>query len=519
VPEPEVPVVPWWRSTATIVRLGPVVVGATVVAGIIARFVADSPLWLDEALTVNIASEPFGDIAERLRHDGHPPLFYWMLHLWMEVVGDGDTAVRALSGVFAVATLPVGWVIGRRLGGRAGAASVVALLAASPFLIRYGSEARQYSLVSLLSLVGWLVLDRARERPSLARLAPVTLVSGLLLLTHYWAAFLLGAAGLLLLVGAFRGGDPDQRRADLRAAVALALGGVLFAPWVPNMLYQLENTGTPWADPGRPTAALAAAVSTLGSGAPEGFLLVIVVGSLLMIGVLGVRRSGALVLEGPHTPATARLAAALAIGVVVAGVASFVGGSAFEARYFAVYTPLALVVAGLGLALTPPATRVALIALVAVLGGLAYLDDVVPRDRTQAGEIVSIVLAEAGPDDVLLVCPDQLGPSHERLLDGAVPVLPYPDLELDPRFIEWVDYLDRFAAADPAAVVDELVAQRPPGSTIWLAWESHYRIVGDDCAEVANQLGRATASGEVLVNSDPAAYFEHASLHRYRVPG
>jgi hypothetical protein len=490
-----------------------------VVAGIVARFVADSPLWLDEALTVNIASEPFGDIAERLRHDGHPPLYYWLLHLWMEVVGDGDAAVRALSGVFAVAALPVGWVIGRRLRGRAGAASVVVLLAASPFLIRYGSEARQYSLVSLLALVGWLVLDRARERPSMARLAQVTVVSGLLLLTHYWAAFLLGAAGLLLLLGAFRGADPEQRRADLRVALALALGGVLFAPWVPNMLYQLENTGTPWADPGRPTAALAAAVSTLGSGAPEGFLLVIVVGGLLMIGVLGVRRAGALVLEGPHTPATARLAAALAIGVVVAGVASFVGGSAFEARYFAVYTPLALVVGGLGLALAPPATRVAVIALVAVLGGLAYLDDVVPRDRTQAGEIVSVILAEAGPDDVLLVCPDQLGPSHERLLAGAVPVLPYPDLELDPRFIEWVDYLDRFAATDPATVVEGLVAERPAGSTIWLAWESHYRVVGDDCAEVANLLGRATESGEVLVNSDPAAFFEHASLHRYRVPG
>ncbi len=47
-----------------------------VALGVVARFVATSPLWLDEALSVHIASLPMGDIPDALRHDGHPPLYY-----------------------------------------------------------------------------------------------------------------------------------------------------------------------------------------------------------------------------------------------------------------------------------------------------------------------------------------------------------------------------------------------------------------------------------------------------------
>ena len=42
--------------------------------GLFTRFVTRSSLWLDEALSVNIAQLPIGEITEALKHDGHPPL-------------------------------------------------------------------------------------------------------------------------------------------------------------------------------------------------------------------------------------------------------------------------------------------------------------------------------------------------------------------------------------------------------------------------------------------------------------
>ena len=77
-----------------------IAIGVAVAIGVVLRFWTQSHLWLDEALSVNIAKLPVGDIPEALRHDGHPPLYYWLLHGWMAVFGESDRSVRALSGIF-----------------------------------------------------------------------------------------------------------------------------------------------------------------------------------------------------------------------------------------------------------------------------------------------------------------------------------------------------------------------------------------------------------------------------------
>ena len=161
------------------------VAGAVVVvAGIVLRFVTRSDLWLDEALSVNIARLPFSDLHEALKHDGAPPLYYVLLHLWIEVFGSSDFAVRSLSGVISVATLPLAWFAGRRLG-RGGppgpvradsartrlvAALVVIVFATSPYMIRYATEARMYALVMLL-VTGGLPRVPARARAPVGRAA------------------------------------------------------------------------------------------------------------------------------------------------------------------------------------------------------------------------------------------------------------------------------------------------------------------------------------------------------------
>src|SRR5690348_9191411 len=112
VPGPATPVAEPPESAPAPVEV--VVVGiVAVLAGGVLRFVTASSLWLDEALSVNIARLPVGDIGPWLRHDGHPPLYYWLLHGWIELFGSGDVAVRALSGVFGLLTLPLAYLAGR----------------------------------------------------------------------------------------------------------------------------------------------------------------------------------------------------------------------------------------------------------------------------------------------------------------------------------------------------------------------------------------------------------------------
>src|SRR5437660_12254410 len=111
----------------------------------------------------------------------------------MSLFGEGDTAVRSLSGVFGVLALPLAWYAGRRVGGRVTAWAFVALLSLSPFAIRYGTETRMYSLVMLLVLAGYLLVANALERSSPLGLAGIALVVGALLLSHYWALWLITA--------------------------------------------------------------------------------------------------------------------------------------------------------------------------------------------------------------------------------------------------------------------------------------------------------------------------------------
>ena len=66
----------------------------TLAAAVVLRNASRSDLWLDEALTVNISRLPLRDLPDALRHDGAPPLYYGLLHLWMLVFGTGDTAAR-----------------------------------------------------------------------------------------------------------------------------------------------------------------------------------------------------------------------------------------------------------------------------------------------------------------------------------------------------------------------------------------------------------------------------------------
>ena len=490
---------PSWAATAG--------VAAAVAVGIVARFVQRSPLWLDEALSVNIARLPVSDLLEALWHDGHPPLYYLLLHYWMEVVGDGDAAVRALSGIFAVASLPLVWVAGRRLAGTAGARWALVVAALSPYWVRYATETRMYSLVMLLVLVGYLLLVDALDRPTWPRLAGVALVSGLLLLTHYWAFYLLAAVGSVLVLRAWR--HPGERPATLRALAAVAAGGVLFLPWLGGFLYQSANTGTPWGSPFRPTAILQTVVMDMGGGAvTEASLYGSVVVVLALVALFTVRSAGREMTLDLRTAPTVRHELAVVILVVVIGaVVGLATSATFQSRYAAVVVPFVLLAVAVGIVRTP-AGGARLVVGAVYLGLAAFgLGWVNYYQRTQSADVAAAVAERAQPGDVVVYCPDQLGPAYSREMPDGLVQLGYPELGA-PERVDWVDYADRNAAADPDELADE-VLERADGHAVFLVWMSDYKTYDEQCETLISELGLT----ESLVIQDQSRYFEPAFLH------
>ena len=490
-----------------------------VVIGLVLRFWTTSHLWLDEALSVDIARLPVGDIPAALRHDGHPPLYYVLLHGWMSVFGEGNVAVRSLSGVFAVLALPLAWYAGRRIGGRAGAVACVALLSLSPFAIRYATETRMYSLVTLLVFAGYLLVANALERPTTARLCGIAAVTGALLLSHYWALWLIGATVLVLAWRAWRRSG-DARRTTVRVLVAVMAGGIFFVPWLGVMLDQSAHTGTPWASPVRPAPMVTTTLQDFGGGGfGEAQLLGWSLGVIFLVGLFA-RPIDRLRLELDlrTVPMVRREAAVVTLTLAIAAAAGFATRTTFATRYTAVILPLFILVVAAGLTrFISPVARGCVAVLLLVLGVVGGVHSAV-TDRSQSGQVTDVIRAEAQPGDVVLICPDQLGPAVHRLLPAQLGLqqLAYPTLT-DPSLVDWRDYADRNAAVDATAVADEVI-RRASGHTVWLVDSGSYKTLEGQCEAVEQELGVKLGAASARIVEDGAEFFEHESLVQYPGP-
>jgi len=487
-----------------------------IAAGIVMRFVTLSELWLDEALSVNVARLPLGDIPDWLRHDGAPPLYYFMLHVWTDVFGTGNLAVRSLSGILSVVTLVPMWFAGRRVAGRSGAWIAVLILASSPFAIGFGSETRMYSLVMLLVTVGYLAVRRLLERPSLGRQAVVALVTGLLLYTHYWSFYLLAAVGGLLVWQAWRGADAERRHAARSALVAIVAGAITFLPWVPTFLYQSKHTGTPWGDPIFMTASFAFALRDFAGGEhSEAYAFLVVLIMLTIVAVFGRAIDRYRIeLDVRTRPGVRAEAGVWVVTLLLGGAAAFLTRGTFAGRYASVLYPLFVLVLVYGVSVfADRRVQAILLAIVAVFGlgsGLRVVLD----DRTQARPVADAIRAQARPGDVVLYCPDQLGPSVSRLLGGKRLVqLTFPAGNR-PELVDWVDYKERRSRVD-TNTFSQGVLDRAGDSTIWYVVAVQYRGGNEGrCDAILRSLSAARPGGRQLVPANDK-YGEFFSLFEY----
>src|SRR5947209_16327408 len=266
---------------------------AAVAVGIALRFLSRGPLWLDEAQSVAIARQPLAHLQEALRHDGAPPLYYALLHGWMKLFGTSTFAVRSLSALPAVLSLPVILRLGRRVGGEAVGIAAVVLLAVSPFAVRYSVETRMYSLLLLLGLLGAHAVLSVHRHHSRRAIVGVAAVSAAMLYTHYYSVFLLTVIGAAELWRAWRRRD----RWSLGVVAGIVCGGLAFLPWLPTFLYQSRHTGAPWASAPDANAILGTVDAWMGGARPAAQLAYLIALGCLVMALIGRRgRRGEVVL-------------------------------------------------------------------------------------------------------------------------------------------------------------------------------------------------------------------------------
>jgi len=486
------------------------------VAGAGVRLWPRSALWLDEAQSVSFARLPLLDVAPALREDGAPPLYYLLLHGWIRVFGNGDAAVRSLSAALSLAAVAVAAVAARRLGGPRAAVGLACVMLLNPFAVRYGAEARMYSLVMLEVAAGLVLLERAaREQPAPGRrtLAGIALVTAALLYTHYWSIYLLGATAAAVLIAV--AGRQRRRGRWLRVLAAMAAGGVLWLPWLPTFRFQSQRTGTPWSSEPQIVNPFSAATRGAPSGADAATLaLSIALGALALVAVLAALRA----LRARRTRPAADRAVLVTASVVVACAALATIGarlsdSATSPRYTSVMFPLVMVLAGIGLAALPTRWLRASGAAVVLALSAALVVNEIDTPRTRAQVVHAALASRARPGDLVVYCPDQLGPALERLIERDGPsgvdqaVFPAGSA---PERVDWIDYEQRYADAAPAAAAARWHAAAG-ASTVYLVWSATYPPTQRPCSELARALARRRPGSRELVADDPRVA-DHAAL-------
>lgn len=223
---------------------------------------ASESLWYDELLQLDVAQgmpPGLGGVATifpRLRGHAAVPLDYLIAHFWIWL-GRGEGWTRLPAVLVGTLTLPVAYELGRRLLGRTEGLLLMALLAVSPFHVRYSQEVRPYALVVLgvsLALFGYWGLRQSGRRRDFFRLQAGVLIFSL---AHFFAWTIL--APLLLFSATDFVHDARRKRATrlmglLLATLILPLILLLLSGWG-GLFYTLKGFGEALVEPDKFTAA------------------------------------------------------------------------------------------------------------------------------------------------------------------------------------------------------------------------------------------------------------------------
>jgi mannosyltransferase len=233
------------RDPKKSVRAFPLLAGLVLAAAalLFSFFGITRSLRHDECCSVEISNTDWFGIIENLKVNAHtPPLYYFLLNLWMKLFGAGEAAVRSLSAVFYILSLFALYHLGKTNYDKKAGLLAAFLFMVSPMAIWHAQDARMYSLLPFLTILSTLYFFRLffRSSGTKADFTLYVLVNILGTFTHYWFFFALLAQGTAVLLLVFR---PALKKFLLAGALSIV---PFTALWTPVFLEQLSNGGTSW---------------------------------------------------------------------------------------------------------------------------------------------------------------------------------------------------------------------------------------------------------------------------------
>lgn len=387
-------------------------------------------LWLDEGYTWRIARLPLPRLLESAWADVHPPLYYLLEHAWIGAFGTGEAMLRLPSALLGALAVLLAARFGRRLlGARAGLLAGL-FVAVSPFHVQFSQEARNYSLLAVLSLLSYFALVAWRERGGAARLAAWVACASAMTYTHNFGWFVLAAQNSWMAYEWERARrDGSARRVPLAPWVAAQAAVVaLYLPWTGLFRHQMQHVNHYfWVAPPTPLALLRTAWDYAGSTAGLPLLAVLV--ALASVRLARPRGGGADPARAAERSALVLLWAWLACGIVLPWAYSLLVAPVFIPRATLPAAFACWLLAAAGAArLTPAWLRRAAVASFALFALVRVLGLYAAPNKERWREATRDVEAAARAGDAVVVsagyCVPNVWAYYARRAD--LDVVPFP---------------------------------------------------------------------------------------------
>lgn len=470
-------------------RIGLGMLGLLVVSFLLRSTALHGRYWIDEGLSVGIASFPIADIPGALRQDGSPPLYYLLLHVWISLIGDGEARTHALSLGFALLTVPVGFALARALFSERAAWFTAVVAALIPFLSYYAQETRMYALAALLSMLaaGTFALVYLAGR---TRWMPAFVLSGAALIyTHNWGLFMMAGTGLALLP-LLRAGRVAWRD----ALIGYGAIGLLYLPWLPTLIYQAGHTGAPWSTAPALTDVPGELAGLFGGAGPAIALLLVGGSGLAVYLAMRAARDAR---GQQQADIVVTLGVALLIALALAILANLLS-PAWAARYFAALIgPLILLVG----AVLSRAGNLGLVTLGLVAAIWLQPPTEKINNKSNVHHVAELLEGRVAPGDIVVSThPEQVPVAAFYFPEGlrwGSGLGWFPDT----RIFDWRDALERYRDATPRRTAPMFIEALDPGQQLVLM-QPILRTASWD-APWTSLVRRRSVQWERLLDRDP----------------
>ncbi|MBI4990518.1 glycosyltransferase family 39 protein [Candidatus Gottesmanbacteria bacterium] len=190
-------------------------------------------VWRDEAFSYFMAKPNLIQVIINTANDFNPPLYYSVLHVWMQIAGKSDEWLRLLSLFPHLLTVYFAYKLAAKLFNNKFAYFTALFTLFNPMLVYYAFEMRMYSFYALFTLCSLYFFYTKNWRWYIV-------VTVLGLYTHSFFPLIIFSYIFYLFL---------TKQFDFKSVFRVLTPLLFYLPWLPILIIQFLHSGNSWMFP------------------------------------------------------------------------------------------------------------------------------------------------------------------------------------------------------------------------------------------------------------------------------